>query len=169
MLPTVRLVKVHTNDPTQHVVGGSVENLPAAILGAKKRLTELTTGGVLVVGGTTAGLLKLAVAVEKLKTYNAGAGLSASLVVVDEASMMVFPHFLALATLVAPDGKILLAGDHRQLAPITAHDWEAEDRPPAVLYQPFASAYDAVRRIIEDGRTGARWCRPRPRGGPGCG
>lgn len=148
-LPMVRLVKAHTNDPTQHVVGGSVENLPVALLGAKKKLTELTSGGVLVVGGTTAGLLKLAAAVEKLKTYNHGAGLMASLLVVDEASMMVFPHFLALATLVAADGRILLAGDHRQLAPITAHDWEAEDRPPAVLYQPFASAYDAVRRIIE--------------------
>ena len=148
LLPPVRLVKVHTNDPSQHVAGGAVENLPAALLGAKKKLTELTTGGVLVVGGTTAGLLKLAAQAEKLKTYNAGAGLSAALLVVDEASMMVFPHFLALATLVAPDGRVLLAGDHRQLAPITAHDWEAEDRPPAVLYQPFASAYDAVRRII---------------------
>lgn len=164
--PPVRLVKVHTNDPTQHVAGGEVENLPAAILGGKKKLTELSTGGVLVIGGTTAGLLKLAGAVEKLKTFNAGMGLAASLLVVDEASMMVFPHFLALATLVAPDGKVLLAGDHRQLAPITAHDWEAEDRPPMVLYQPFASAYDAVRRII-DGQdasgsplvpsTGALW------------
>jgi hypothetical protein len=153
-LPDVRLVKVHTNDPTQHVVGGSVDNLPAALLSAKKKLTELTTGAVLVVGGTTAGLLKLAAAVEKLKTYNGGAGVLAALVVVDEASMMVFPHFLALAALVAPDGRVLLAGDHRQLAPITAHDWEAEDRPPAVLYQPFASAYDAVRRIIET-RTAA--------------
>ncbi|WP_439624754.1 AAA domain-containing protein [Gemmata sp.] len=148
LLP-VRLVKVHTNDPSQHVVGGSVENLPAALLATKKKLTELTTGGVAVIGGTTAGLLKLASAVEKLKTFNAGAGLTAALLVVDEASMMVFPHFLALATLVAPDGKVLLAGDHRQLAPITAHDWEGEDRPPAVLYQPFASAYDAVRRIID--------------------
>jgi hypothetical protein len=149
LFPTLRLVKVHTNDPTQNIVGGSVENLAAAVLGAKKKLTELTTGAVLVIGGTTAGLLKLQSAVEKLKTYNAGGGLAASLVVVDESSMMVFPHFLAVATLVAPTGKILLSGDHRQLAPITAHDWEAEDRPPAVLYQPFASAYDAVRRIIE--------------------
>lgn len=149
----LRLVKVHTNDPTQHVVGGSVENLPAALLGTKKKLTELSSGGVAVIGGTTAGLLKLAGAVEKLKTFNGGAGVLASLLVVDEASMMVFPHFLALATLVAADGQVLLAGDHRQLAPITAHDWEAEDRPPMVLYQPFASAYDAVRRIID--ATGA--------------
>lgn len=148
-IPTIRLVKVHSNDPSQHIVGGSVENLPAALLGTKKKLTDLATGAVLVVGGTTAGLLKLAAQVEKLKTYNAGMGLAASLLVVDEASMMVFPHFLALATLIAADGRVLLAGDHRQLAPITAHDWESEDRPPAVLYQPFASAYDAVRRIIE--------------------
>ncbi|MDY3556217.1 AAA family ATPase [Gemmata sp. JC717] len=148
LLP-VRLVKVHTNDPSQHIAGGAVENIPAALLGTKKKLTELSAGGVAVIGGTTAGLLKLAPLVEKLKTYNGGEGLQTSLLVVDEASMMVFPHFLALATLVAPKGQILLAGDHRQLAPITAHDWEAEDRPPAVLYQPFASAYDAVRRIID--------------------
>ncbi|MBA4191249.1 MAG: hypothetical protein C0467_24980 [Planctomycetaceae bacterium] len=141
----VKLVKVHTNDATQHVVSGSVENLPVAMLARKKKLAELTSGAVLVVGGTTAGLLKLATAVEKLKD----SALLASLLVVDEASMMVFPHFLALATLVEPTGQVLLTGDHRQLAPITAHDWETEDRPPMVLYQPFASAYDAVRRIID--------------------
>jgi hypothetical protein len=109
---------------------------------------------VLVVGGTTASLLKLNGKVGKLKTWNGGKGLSGSLLVVDEASMMVFPHFLALATLVPPDGQVMLTGDHRQLAPITAHDWENEDRPPTVIYQPFVSAYDAVRRIIEktDGR-----------------
>jgi hypothetical protein len=148
-LPAMKLVKVHSNDPTQHVVGGSVENLAAARLGVKKKLTELTTGAVLVVGGTTASLLKLNTEVTKLKTWNAGRGLAGSLLVVDEASMMVFPHFLALATLVTPDGQVMLTGDHRQLAPITAHDWENEDRPPTVIYQPYVSAYDAVRRIIE--------------------
>ena len=78
----------------------------------------------------------------------------ADMLVVDEASMMVFPHFLALATLVQSDGNILLAGDNRQLAPIIAHDWENEDRPPAQLYQPFRSAYDAVRRIIVETDAG---------------
>jgi superfamily I DNA and/or RNA helicase len=71
--------------------------------------------------------------------------------IVDEASMMVFPHFLALATLVDQSGDVLLAGDHRQLAPILAHDWEREDRPPVVLYQPFASAFEAVQTIVERG------------------
>ena len=41
----------------------------------------------------------------------------------------------------------MLAGDHRQLSPIIAHDWDNEDRPPAVLYQPFASAYRAIQTI----------------------
>jgi hypothetical protein len=44
----------------------------------------------------------------------------------------------------------LLAGDNRQLAPIAAHDWEQEDRPPMQHYQPFNSAYDGVLRIIND-------------------
>jgi hypothetical protein len=148
-MPGIRLVKVHSNDPTQNVVGGAVCNLAADELGTKKKLTELTADSVLVLGGTTASLLKLNTKAGKLKTWNGGRGLCGSLLVVDEASMMVFPHFLALATLVPPDGQVMLTGDHRQLAPITAHDWENEDRPPTVIYQPFVSAYDAVRRIIE--------------------
>ncbi len=148
-IPALRLVKVHSGEPSGGQVSAGVEDFAVSDLKTKKKLTELTDGTVLVVGGTTAGLLKLAGEVGKLKTYNGGSGLAAALLVVDEASMMVFPHFLALATLVAPDGRVMLTGDHRQLAPITAHDWDTEDRPPAVRYQPFASAYDAVRRVID--------------------
>lgn len=39
-------------------------------------------------------------------------GFQTTTLIVDEASMMVFPHFLALATLVKNDGEIMLAGDH---------------------------------------------------------
>jgi superfamily I DNA and/or RNA helicase len=67
--------------------------------------------------------------------------------IIDEASMMVFPHFLALSTLVSLQGEIMLTGDHRQLAPIVSHDWENEDRPPVVVYRPFKSAYEAIRDI----------------------
>src|SRR5262249_51839802 len=69
------------------------------------------------------------------------------LLVVDEASMMVAPVFLALASLVAEEGEVLLAGDHRQLAPIGAHDWEDADRPPPGLYQPYKSAYEMVQNL----------------------
>jgi hypothetical protein len=65
--------------------------------------------------------------------------------------MLIFPHFLSLATLLAGTGEVMVCGDHRQLSPIIAHDWEREDRPPVTIYQPYASAYDAVLRLREDG------------------
>ncbi len=157
-VPPLRLVKAHSGEPSGPPTGEGVDDVAVAALKTKKKLSELTAGGVSAVGGTTAGLLKLAGEVGKLKTYNGGNGLAADLLVVDEASMMVFPHFLALATLVGPGGRVMLTGDHRQLAPITAHEWDAEDRPPAVKYQPFASAYDAVRKVIDPAtpRSGLR-------------
>lgn len=107
------------------------------------KIRGLQRSSVVIVGGTTASILKM--------WENRGARLRdqrASLLVIDEASMMVFPHFLALATTVdTSSGQIMLAGDHRQLAPIVAHDWENEDRPPVKLYQPFVSAYEAIHEI----------------------
>jgi hypothetical protein len=65
--------------------------------------------------------------------------------------MMKLPDFLSLASLGHPDSSVILAGDHRQLAPIVAHDWLNEDRPPTVLYKPYVSAYDAVHQIAQLG------------------
>ena len=70
-------------------------------------------------------------------------GFRVKCLIVDETSMILFPHFLALASLVEASGEIMLAGDNRQLSPIVSHDWEREDRPPVVLYQPYYSAYSA--------------------------
>lgn len=107
--------------------------------------------GIVVIGGTTSALLKMVTELNTKKPYrDETQGFRANMLVVDEASMMVFPHFLALASLVTPDGEILLSGDNRQLAPIVSHDWDREDRPPAQYYQPFKSAYEAVLRIIEE-------------------
>lgn len=126
--------------PIQSVSSGSCA---AFIKGATK-----SSG--LILGGTTTGILKLANKLAQSVQFGAS-GFRADVLIVDEASMMVFPHFLALASLLKPDGQILLAGDNRQLAPIVAHDWETEDRPPVQVYQPFRSAYDAVDCIVTDG------------------
>ncbi|MBA3835987.1 MAG: AAA family ATPase [Sphingomonas sp.] len=83
------------------------------------------------------------------KFKNLPEGFQTPLLVVDEASMLVFPHFLALATQVAADGEIMLAGDQRQLAPIVAHDWDNEDRPPVLLYQPHLSAIEMVQCLAD--------------------
>ena len=120
---------------------------------------------VAVIGGTTAGLLKMFEGLEK-KNFswcrkNLAHGLSTPLLVVDEASMMVCAHFMALATLLHEDGSILLAGDHRQLSPIVAHDWESEDRPPAQRFRMHQSAFEAIVGLLEPDEQ-ARQLRMRP-------
>ena len=107
--------------------------------------------GVLVIGGTPGTLLKMAKSLGESPLYCREAHrFQVPILIVDEASMLVQPYFLALASLVREAGEILLAGDHRQLAPIVAHDWDREDRPPAVLYQPYVSAYEAVRNLKQN-------------------
>lgn len=102
--------------------------------------TEMEQGDV-VLCGTVAELLKVAERFERIGPF-AVDGL-----VVDEASMMVFPDFLALATLLAEDGEIMLVGDHLQLSPITAHAWEEESREQVRLLLPHESAYRTVDRL----------------------
>jgi hypothetical protein len=149
-LPPIRLAKVHSShvedklpDPIDNII-----SKPSSQYVANQR-----KNCVLFLGGTTNALLKLARELSDKKPYRDLADrFQAQTLIVDEASMMVFPHFLSLATLIEPSGEIMLSGDHRQLAPIVAHDWEREDRPPAVVYQPYVSAYIAVQNIT--GRPG---------------
>ncbi len=137
-LPSLYIAKVRsvddgTNDSPVDLIAADHDGL--ARLQSQRRET------IAIVGGTTASLLKLSERSEEFRGV---------MLIVDEASMMVFPHFLALATLIRPEhATFMLAGDHRQLAPILAHDWEREDRPPTVLYQPYASAYDGIRFLSD--------------------
>ena len=150
-LPLVQIVKVHSSSVDNPIapIGVDIVAAPSAT-----RVNELRTGAVLILAGTTGTLLKMVRELDQRRPWSQGVGFRADMLIVDEASMMVFPHFLALATCLNPAGEVLLAGDHRQLSPILAHDWENEDRPPAVTYQPFASAYNAIREIAEDERIG---------------
>lgn len=154
-VPAVVLTRVHSSSPPSNA--GDIENF------ASKPCATLVKGwrarGALIIGGTTNAILKMARELSDKKPYRDQAGgFRADMLVVDEASMMVFPHFLSLATLVKADGDIMLAGDNRQLAPIVAHDWENEDRPPAQYYQPFKSAYEAVLRIVNESRPTPAQC-----------
>ena len=99
----------------------------------------------IVICGTVSEILKLGKNLDKsgwLPGYRRADGL-----IVDEASMMLFPDFLALATMVSPDGEIMLAGDHMQLSPITSHDWENETREQMVRLTPHESAYVTVKHL----------------------
>jgi hypothetical protein len=148
-MPSLRLAKIESSDSNAQPQV-PMEIVPADI--GVRAFQQLGQGAVGIIGGTTGSLLKIADKLDKSAAYRRRAGgFQVSTLVVDEASMMVFPHFLALSTLVDVQGEMMLTGDHRQLAPIMAHDWEREDRPPVVLYQPYASAYDAVRNIAKTG------------------
>jgi hypothetical protein len=143
--PAIRLAKVNSSQ-VDYSLGNGVEDILAKPCATK--VNNLRSNSVLIIGGTTNAILRMADELgEKIPFRDQPDRFQVPILIVDEASMMVLPHFLALATLVRSDGEILLTGDHRQLAPIVAHDWEREDRPPAVLYQPFASAYQAAQNI----------------------
>jgi superfamily I DNA and/or RNA helicase len=106
--------------------------------------TTLTQNDVVVCGSVNE-ILKLGKSFDKsgwLPGYLRANGL-----IVDEASMMLFPDFLALGTMVSPDGEIMLAGDHMQLSPITSHDWENETREQMVRMTPHESAYVIAKRL----------------------
>jgi hypothetical protein len=146
-VPKIMIARVRGRGEDGEVLPDGVERLTAE--SCTRKVSSMRKNGITIIAGTTATLLKMV-----------GRGLNgtgdykstpfeADALVVDEASMMVFPHFLALATLVSQNASIMLAGDDLQLAPIVAHDWESEDRPPAQRYQPFRSAYESVLRLIK--------------------
>jgi hypothetical protein len=99
-------------------------------------------GGPLVLGATPNDLLKLC-----SKLGPAGFA-PLDLLIVDEASMLPFSALLAVVLgALRPGGRLVLAGDHRQLAAITKYDFEADLRPTVVMHGAHASAYDYVHAL----------------------
>lgn len=76
------------------------------------------------------------------------------LLAVDEASMMRLPTLLFAGAFVHDHAQVLIAGDHRQMPPVTVHDWEREDRRTIEEYAPHCSVLDFFRLLRYDGRNG---------------
>jgi hypothetical protein len=72
------------------------------------------------------------------------------LLVVDEASMMRLPELILSGAFVDKDAQIMVAGDHRQLPPIQAHNWEKEDRRTIEEMASFLSAMDFLRLLRQE-------------------
>jgi hypothetical protein len=129
----------------EHAEIEEVRDRPSA-----KEVDGLCARGVLIVGGTTNGLIKFVNTLDGKKRFRArfdGGSVQTKLLVIDEASMMVAAHFMGVITTLAEDGELLMAGDHRQLTPIIAHDWEHDDRPPAQFYRMHESAFAAIATL----------------------
>ena len=69
------------------------------------------------------------------------------MLVVDEASMMRLPELILSGSFLSKNSQILVAGDHRQLPPIVAHNWEKEDRRTLEEMASFLSAMDFLRLL----------------------
>jgi uncharacterized protein len=67
--------------------------------------------------------------------------------VVDEASMMRLPELILSGSFLGKSSQVLVAGDHRQLPPIQAHNWEKEDRRTLEELAAFLSAMDFLRLL----------------------
>lgn len=142
IFPVITIGKVHSSQITPSPDG--IEDFIPGVRPFKQAVDR----GILVLGGTTSAILKTAKKLRDSRTFpREDDGTFVASLFVDEASMLLFPHFLGLATLVKRDGNMVVAGDHRQLSPIISHDWEHEDRPTTVMYQPYVSAFEAVLRL----------------------
>jgi hypothetical protein len=139
--------RVHGRGDTRDVPRGAERIVSES---PSKKVAAMRASGITVIAGTTAGILKFAQSLDATSAYSEEPFAAHSLIV-DEASMLVFPHFLALASLVREDGTIVLAGDDLQLSPIISNDWDKEDRPPTKHYQPFLSAYESVMGLARRG------------------
>ncbi|HUG13721.1 MAG TPA: AAA domain-containing protein [Thermomicrobiales bacterium] len=68
-------------------------------------------------------------------------------VVLDEASQMSLPEAIMASLALKPEGHLIVVGDHRQMPPIVAHDWDNESRRTFQEYQTYASLFDTFRAM----------------------
>ncbi len=82
---------------------------------------------------------------------------------------MPFPALLALTSLLAPPpfpAAILVAGDHRQLPCINAHDFATEARLSIVAMKTHLSAYDYLHELSKGEEAGEKVHEANSNGGP---
>lgn len=69
------------------------------------------------------------------------------LMAIDEASMMRLPSFLMTGAFIHDHAQVMIGGDHRQMPPVTTHDWENETRPTIEELVPYLSVLDYMRLL----------------------
>ena len=68
----------------------------------------------------------------------------ADCLVLDEASQMNLPEAVMAALPLAPDGRLIVVGDHRQMPPIVKHDWASEPRRTFQEFRSYESLFTAL-------------------------
>jgi hypothetical protein len=107
-------------------------------------LEALLAKPALVIGATPGGLYNLMRYRDLGERGVAWQHKTFDLVVIDEASQMSVPEGILAGAFLKPDGRMLVVGDHRQMPPIVAHEWQDEQRRSAVAQRPYVSLFDAL-------------------------
>lgn len=102
----------------------------------------------LIIGGTPGGLYNLA-------KYREAGGRNKvdwqdklfDWVIIDEASQMSQPEGLLAAAWLKDEGQMIVVGDHRQMPPIIAHNWEEEELRTAVAALPHLSLFETLLNL----------------------
>lgn len=112
---------------------------------AAKQWDLLETEPVLIIGGTPGGLFTFlkkgafrGKQIEWAREYF-------DLVIIDEASQMGIAEALTAAAFLNSDGQFIAVGDHRQMPPILAHAWDAEQRRDLEKTRPHLSIFEYLR------------------------
>jgi DNA helicase II / ATP-dependent DNA helicase PcrA len=138
-LPVYKIV----NDPTDTVSAG-VQPLYTYGL-APNNLEMLLSQPYLIVGGTSGGFHTAA----KRRGDRGGRNVDWSnktfdLLIIDEASQMSLPEAVLAGAFLREDGQIIVVGDHRQMPPIIAHNWEQEELRTAASAEPYLSLFESL-------------------------
>jgi len=109
-----------------------------------QELEGLLAQPLVVIGGTPGGLYNL-------MKYQARGGRRVpwgekvfDLVVIDEASQMSLPEGLLACAFLRDSGQAIVVGDHRQMPPIIAHNWEDEQLRTATASRPWLSLFESL-------------------------
>ncbi len=148
LLTRLKLVKV-CNDAGDAVPDGCGRVLPDGGEGltALAQWEMLLTEPLLVVGGTPGGLYRLVKQGASKGRAVDWSGEHFDLVVVDEASQMGLAEALTAAAFLRADGQFIAVGDHRQMPPILAHAWDAEERRDLKRAHVFLSVFEYLQEL----------------------
>jgi len=69
------------------------------------------------------------------------------LLVLDEASQMGLPEAMIASLPMAPDARLIVVGDPRQMPPIVKHDWESEPRRTFQQYRAYRSLFETLAEM----------------------
>jgi hypothetical protein len=147
-LSRLKLFKV-CNDAGDAVPEGCGRVMPDGGEGltALAQWETLLTEPLLVVGGTPGGLYRLVKQGASKGRAVDWSGEHFDLVVVDEASQMGLAEALTAAAFLREDGQFIAVGDHRQMPPILAHAWDAEERRDLKRARVFLSVFEYLQEL----------------------